>query len=141
MAELPVPAKQAIDLYLVAARRIKSMRSGDPLFVAIGAVQGGGKPGVTLPPDDHPPLTSRAIAYALKQYARQAGIDAQRLSIHSWRHTSAQQRYQAGEDVRSLQRLLRHSNIATTDIYIRGLMGTADPGASLLEGRFAHLSE
>ena len=73
-------------------------------------------------------------------YARQAVIDAARLSIHSWRHTAAHQRYQAGEDVRSLQRLLRHSNIATTDTYIRGLTGTADPGASLLEKRFAHLS-
>ncbi len=51
------------------------------------------------------------------------------------------QRYEAGEDVRSLQHLSRHSNIATTDIYIRGIMGTADPGASLLEERFAHLSE
>jgi site-specific recombinase XerD len=140
-AELPGPAKQAIDRYLVAARRMKSMHSGDPLFVAIGPKQGGGKPGVTLPPDDHTSLTSRAIAHALKQYARQAGIDAQRLSIHSWRHTAAHQRYQAGEDVRSLQRLLRHSNIATTDIYIRGLVGTADPGAGLLEGRFAHLSD
>ncbi|HEX6556414.1 MAG TPA: tyrosine-type recombinase/integrase, partial [Ktedonobacteraceae bacterium] len=141
MAELPVPAKQAIDRYLIAARRMKAMRPDDPLFVAIGPEQGGGKRGVTLPPDDHTPLTSRAIAHALKQYARQAGIDEGRLSIHSWRHTAAHQRYQAGEDVRSLQRLLRHSNIATTDIYIRGLVGTADPGASLLEGRFAHLSE
>ncbi len=139
-AELPGPAKQAIDRYLTAARRINSMCPGDPLFVAIGPEQGGGKPGVTLPPNDHTPLTSRAIAHALKQYARQSGIDVQKLSIHSWRHTAAQQRYQAGEDIRSLQRLLRHSNIATTDIYIRGLTGTADPGASLLENRFAHLS-
>ncbi len=141
LAELPGPAKQAIDRYLVAARRMQTMRPGDPLFVAIGPEQGGGKRGVTLPPDDHTPLTSRTIAYTLKQYARLAGIDAGRLSIHSWRHTAAQHRYHAGEDVRSLQRLLRHSNIATTDIYIRGLTGTADPGASLLEKRFAHLSD
>ena len=140
-AELPGPAKQAIDRYLIAARRMKTMRSEDPLFIAIGPEQGGGKPGVTLPPDDHTPLTSRTIAHTLKQYARLAGIDDTRLSIHSWRHTAAQQRYQAGEDVRSLQRLLRHSNIATTDIYIRGLTGTADPGASLLEKHFAHLSD
>lgn len=139
-AELPGPAKQAIDRYLVAARRMKAIHSDDPLFLAIGPEQGGGKRGVTLPMDDRTPLTSRAIAHALKQYARLASIDVQKLSIHSWRHTAAQQRYQAGEDVRSLQRLLRHGNIATTDIYIRGLIGTADPGAGLLEGRFAHLS-
>jgi site-specific recombinase XerD len=140
IAELPSPAKVAIDRYLVAARRMNHMRPDDPLFVAIGPEQGGGKPGVTLPRDDRTPLTSRAIAYVLKTYAKEAGVDAQRLSIHSWRHTAAQNRYAAGEDVRSLQRLLRHSNIATTDIYVRGLMGTADPGASLLEGRYAHLS-
>jgi len=141
MAELPLPAKIAIDRYLRAARRMHTMTSDAPLFVAIGPEQGGGKRGVTLPIDDHTPLTSRAIAHALKHYASLAGIDAERLSIHSWRHTSAQRRYEAGEDVRSLQRLLRHSNIATTDIYVRGLMGTADPGASLLEERFAHLSD
>ncbi|MBO0783953.1 MAG: tyrosine-type recombinase/integrase, partial [Ktedonobacteraceae bacterium] len=140
IAELPTPAKIAIDRYLVAARRMNHMRPADPLFIAIGPEQGGGKPGVSLPLNKQTPLTSRAIAYALKTYARLAGVDAERISIHSWRHTAAQQRYMAGEDVRSLQRLLRHSNIATTDIYIRGLMGTADPGASLLEGRFAHLS-
>ncbi len=140
MAELPLPAKLAIDRYLTASRRVNKIRPKDPLFVAIGPKQGGGKPGVTLPPDDHTPLTSHAIAYALKKYATMAGIDAARLSIHSWRHTAAQQRYEAGEDVRSLQRLLRHSNIATTDIYIHGLMGTADPGASLLEERFARFS-
>jgi integrase/recombinase XerD len=141
MAELPLPAKIAIDRYLRAARRMHTMTSDAPLFVAIGPEQGGGKRGVTLPIDDHTPLTSRAIAHALKHYASLAGIDAERLSIHSWRHTSAQRLYEAGEDVRSLQRLLRHSNIATTDIYVRGLMGTADPGASLLEERFAHLSD
>jgi site-specific recombinase XerD len=140
-AELPGPAKVAIDRYLVASRRMPGIRHEDPLFIAIGPEQGGGKRGVTLPPDDHTPLTSRAIAHALKRYAGLAGLDAERLSIHSWRHTAAQQRYEAGEDVRSLQRLLRHSNIATTDIYIRGIMGTVDAGASLLEERFAHLSE
>jgi site-specific recombinase XerD len=140
IAELPAPAKVAIDRYLTAARRMQNIQTDDPLFIAIGPEQGGGKRGVTLPPDDHTPLTSRAIAHALKTYARQAGVDAERLSIHSWRHTAAQQRYAAGEDVRSLQRLLRHSNIATTDIYLRDLMGTADPGAKLLEDRFGHLS-
>ena len=116
------------------------MQPDDPIFVAIGPEQGGGKRGVTLPPDDHTPLTSSTIAKTLKKYARLAGVDAERLSIHSWRHTAALQRYAAGEDIRSLQRLLRHSNIATTDTYIRGIAGTADPGASLLEDRFAHLS-
>ncbi len=53
-------------------------------------------------------------------------------------HSSATKQ---GEDVRSLQRLLRHSNIATADFYVRGLVGTADPGASLLEERFAGLSD
>jgi len=141
IAELPEPAKIAIDRYLAAARRLMTIQPGDPLFVAIGPEQGGGKPGVTLPPDDHTPLTSHAIAHALKTYAQQAGVDEKRLSIHSWRHTAALQRYAAGEDVRSLQRLLRHSNIATTDIYVRGLVGTADPGARLLEDRFGHFSK
>ncbi len=35
IAELPAPAKEAIDRYLIAARRMNHMRPGDPLFVAI----------------------------------------------------------------------------------------------------------
>jgi integrase len=116
------------------------MQANDPLFIAIGPSQGGGKRGVTLPKDTHTPLTSHAIAYALKTYARLATIDASKLSIHSWRHTAAHQRYAAGEDVRSLQHLLRHGSLATTDIYLHSLMGTADPGADLLKERFSHLS-
>lgn len=140
IAELPGPAKVAIDRYLVASRRMQDIKPADPLFIAIGPEQGGGKRGVSLPPDDHTPLTSHAIAYALKTYAKLAGIDPQLLSIHSFRHTAATQRYSAGSDIREIQHLLRHANIATTDIYLRELLGTADPGAKLLEDRFGHLS-
>jgi site-specific recombinase XerD len=139
IAELPDPAKTAIDRYLIAARRMQTIQSDDPLFVAIGPEQGGGKPGVTLPPDDHTPLTSRAIAHALKKYAKMAGIDEKRLSLHSLRHTAATQRYAAGSDVREIQHLLRHASIATTDTYLRELMGTADPGSKLIEEKFKHL--
>lgn len=141
IAELPGPAKVAIDRYLIAARRMQTIQPDDPLFVAIGPEQGGGKRGISLPSDDHTPLTSHAIAYAMKTYATQAGIDTRRLSLHSLRHTAATQRYAAGSDIREIQHLLRHSNIATTDIYLRELMGSADPGAKLLEDRFGHLSE
>lgn len=139
IAELPDPAKIAIDRYLVAARRMQTIQPDDPLFVAIGPEQGGGKPGVTLPVDKHAPLTSRAIAHALKKYAKMAGIDEKRLSLHSLRHTAATQRYAAGSDVREIQHLLRHASIATTDTYLRELMGTADPGSKLLEEKFKHL--
>ncbi len=86
-------------------------------------------------PTREQPLSSDNM---LKKYAKAAHLD-ERVHIHSWRHMAALRRYEAGEDMRSLQRLLRHSNLSTTDIYLRGIIGTADPGASLLEACFAHL--
>lgn len=128
-AELPEPAREAIWRYLETSGRMRTIRPEDPLFVATDERR--------HTPDLHP-LNSNTIAKSMKRYARLAGLDS-RYSLHSWRHTSAQIRYAAGEDIRSLQRLLRHSNIATTDIYLRGLMGTADKGARLLEKHLGDL--
>ncbi len=77
----------------------------------------------------------------LKYYARAAGLDAQRLSIHSWRHTAAFQRHVAGQDILEIMRLLRHSSLRMTQEYLQVLSGEANSGAKLLQARFQKFSE
>lgn len=132
-AELPMPAKLAIDAYLNASGRLP-LEDDDPVFVAAGSPDGGG-----LPRDPYKHLSTSAISWAVKRYARLAGLDVKKITVHSFRHSAAQQRYAAGEDIRSIQRLLRHASIGTTDIYLSILSGTNDPGVQLLMAKFGQL--
>jgi integrase/recombinase XerD len=63
------------------------------------------------------PLTRQAFFLLLKQVAQQAGIDPARVSPHVLRHSFASHMLAHGADLRSLQMLLGHADIATTQIY------------------------
>jgi site-specific recombinase XerD len=99
-------AKQAIKNYLD-----KRADLDDALFVQMGRNSKSKNPSA-----DGLRLTARSVERTLKQYATKAGI-TRKVTPHVIRHSFATDLLENGADLRSVQALLGHSNITTTQVY------------------------
>ncbi|MCA9258101.1 MAG: tyrosine recombinase XerC [Planctomycetales bacterium] len=61
-------------------------------------------------------LTTRSVGRMLEKYIQQTGLD-QRTSPHTLRHSFATHLLDRGADIRSVQELLGHKSLVTTQIY------------------------
>ncbi len=104
LVPLGVPAREAIVAYLKVRARFlpASERAQRFVFPSRGA-------------DGH--LTRRRVGQLMTDLAIKAGIDPSKLSPHVLRHAFASHLVAHGADLRSVQQLLGHADIATTQIY------------------------
>lgn len=96
-----------------------------PLFVRTSGVKKSDTSG------NHLRLTARSIQRLVARYALMAGI-TKHVSPHTLRHSFATDLVMNGADLRSVQAMLGHSNIATTQIYTH----LTDPHLKSIHTRF-----
>ena len=122
---LSAPARQALAEYIgcrahfLPQSRQAAARAGRWLFPSRGE-------------EGH--LSRQRCGQLLKELAVAAGLDRARLSPHVLRHAFASHLLDHGADLRSVQQMLGHADIATTQIYthvqgerLRRLVETAHP--------------
>ncbi len=81
-----------------------------PLFIRYSGAQEQTQDG------EYMRLTARSVQRVVKKYSLMAGV-TKKVSPHTLRHSFATDLLMNGADIRSVQAMLGHSNIATTQIY------------------------
>jgi site-specific recombinase XerD len=98
-------AAERVDEYLAA--RIDNL---PPLFLSYS------RNNISNQSGDYRRLTARSIQRMINKYARLAGI-TKHVSPHTMRHSFATDLLMNGADLRSVQSMLGHANISTTQVY------------------------
>jgi integrase/recombinase XerD len=97
------PARQAIRDWFPDRARLRKSAAGSALFLSLRGNR----------------LTRQSAWIIVRRAAREAGIDPTEVSPHVLRHSAATHMVEGGADLRSVQEILGHATIATTQIYTR----------------------
>jgi len=81
-------------------------------------------------------LSTRSIERVVENYVRTAGLPV-KATAHTLRHSFATDLLQSGADLRSVQELLGHKNISTTQIYTH----VTNPQLRAIHQKFHHKSQ
>lgn len=90
--------------------------TASPLFVSTGNRSGGKR------------IATTTISTMLKRAMQEAGFNSDRLTAHSLRHTAGTAVQEVTGDIYKTQKYMRHSNPATTEIYLHNDTEKAEAG-------------
>lgn len=93
--------RKAIDEYMVERNKKEGLSDPRALFIS----------------RDSNRISVTAVHRLVKKHLLAAGLDADQLSAHKLRHTAATMMLSGGVDVKTLQEVLGHENLNTTQIY------------------------
>lgn len=114
----------------LAAYLRSRLDTAEPLFIRYSGARASDLRGEALR------LTPRSVQRLVSSYARAAGI-TKHVSPHTMRHSFATDLLMNGADLRSVQTMLGHSNIATTQVYTH----VTDPHLKEVHRRFHRKQE
>jgi len=83
--------------------------------------------------DPNQPLTERSMLRIVKGYAKDAGLDVEKITVHSLRHLHAQSYLEAGASVEEVRARLGHASLATTQRYLASMQQGKNRLASKLD--------
>ena len=95
------PAVESLRRYIALGRPHLDRRNRPELFLN---ARGG-------------PLTRAGAFFVLRKLAAKAGLDPERVHPHLLRHSFATHLLEGGADLRSVQEMLGHADLATTELY------------------------
>jgi integrase/recombinase XerD len=87
----------------------KGVKAGEPLFTSNSRQNRGER------------LTTRTISAICKEGLREVGLDGKEYTAHSLRHTTAVEILKNGGEITDVQRVLRHTSPATSQIYTESI--------------------